>query len=93
VEGNLREIPPEPGGRTRGDLVRVRVRLRAYWGRMMPETERFVTTLTVSLSARGSFALSTVCCCGNDAAHALRGRTVSAKSQRLASLVVLVVVC
>jgi hypothetical protein len=35
--------------------------------------------------------VSSICCCGNDAADALRGKTVSVKRQRAASLVVLVV--
>jgi hypothetical protein len=38
----------------------------------------------------GASLLVASSCCGSDAAHALRGKTVSAKNQRLASLVVLV---
>ena len=46
---------------------------------------------SVAFQHRGSFALSAICCCGDDAADALRGKTVSVKRQRAASLVVLVV--
>jgi hypothetical protein len=46
---------------------------------------------SVAFQHRGSFVLSIICCCGDDAADALRGKTVSVKRQRAASLVVLVV--